>query len=106
MAPDVPTLDLELATEIFSVATPDDAAMVRDIFVEFEKDVPGRFVRLRAADAPLTDDAMIRELHQLRGVVANFGMAAAASHVRTLEFEWRALAPAQRQHHLAAAEGE
>jgi HPt (histidine-containing phosphotransfer) domain-containing protein len=106
MASDLPTLDLELAEQLYPAISPDEARVVREFFAEFVRDVPARFARLRAANPPPTNDAAVRELHQLRGVVANFAMTAAASHVKTLELEWRMLAPAQRQQHLTAAERE
>jgi len=93
-----PILDLELADQFFAVSAPEDQAQMRELTLGLRQAVLPRFVVLRqAADgAGLEPAACERKLHQLRGVIANFGLSAAAHRLRRLEQDWRQLAAGER----------
>jgi hypothetical protein len=93
MDPAPPLLDAELAEQFFAASSPADEAQLRDMLVGFHAAAYPRFANLRRwAMAEASDSTECqRELHQLCGVVANFGFSAAAQRLRGLEHTWRAL---------------
>lgn len=97
-------LDLALADEIFTAATPDDVAQLRILVAEFRSDVMPRISRLRSAVGESDLAAVKRELHQIRGVVANFAFSRAAERLRDLEGTWTQLGAAERGTRLDAIE--
>lgn len=108
MDPAPPILDLELAEQFFAASSPEDEVQLRDMLEGFRSDVFPRFANLRRwASAEASDPTECqRELHQLRGVVANFGFSAAAQRLRGLEHTWRALAAAEKAEALRVAQAD
>lgn len=100
-----PILDCELADQFFVASSPEDAAELRDMLAGFRTDVTPRFAVLRSwsADTGADPVAAQRELHQLRGVVANFGFSAAAQRLSRLEHAWAGAAAADRSESLRVA---
>jgi hypothetical protein len=91
---DDPLLDETLATEFFgpAAADPASAMMLREILRDLAADV---FPRLAALAAAPDQDAR-RELHQLRGGIANLALRRAGDRLGRLEQEWTGLAAADR----------
>lgn len=97
-----PLIDLELARQLYTVATPEEANEVRAMFAEFVADIRPRISKLGAmVGDPTAELTAARELHQLRGVTANFGLARAAAAMRELEFAWAQQPATQREAGLA-----
>jgi hypothetical protein len=105
MDPAPPLLDAELAEQFFASSSPEDEAPLRDLLAGFRGDAYPRFANLgRWATAQASQPTECqRELHQLRGVVANFGFSAAAQRLRGLEHTWRALAAPDKAEALRLA---
>jgi hypothetical protein len=103
-----PLLDTALADEIFSATNAADLADLRELVRDFEGDVSPRFAELHlrctAADAAAPEAQ--RNVHGLRGVVANFGLARAAERLWKLETGWREFPPARRSELLSEAEAD
>lgn len=108
MDPTPPILDLELAEQFFAASSPEDEVQLREMVVGLRADIYPRFANLRRwATAEASDPTECqRELHQLRGVVANFGFSAAAQRLRGLEHTWRALPAPDKTEALRVAHGE
>jgi hypothetical protein len=106
--PSEPILDTVLADEFFRAEEPADIENVRAIVADFRADFGPRLAGLRAlidADVAPPESAR-REAHQLRGVVANFGFAAAAARFRDLEYNWGAQSKEQRSECVRLAEAD
>lgn len=101
-----PLLELELADQIFTATTPEDIDQLRSLLAEFRSDVPPRIGTLRRAVDEKDASLAKRELHQLRGVIANFALSAAAGRLRELERGWDQLTSAERTASLAEVERE
>lgn len=102
----LPLIDADLAREMFSGADEAEQADLRQILGELVADIAPR---LRAvaelADRTAGDDrTATRELHQIRGAVANFGLKAAADYFRELEDAWSQWDVVRRRQSLMAGE--
>jgi hypothetical protein len=106
MHAEVALIDVSLAEQVFSATTPADAEEIRTMLNELLGDAMPRFRTLREGAAGMSNDVAKRELHQLRGVIANFSLARAASRLRELETTWREIPAATRIEHLTAAEAD
>ena len=93
-------LDISLADEIFTARTTEDADKLRSLVADLRADVLPRIAALQANVGNADLAAVKRELHQIRGVIANFALSAAAARLRELEGSWAQLAPAERRQKL------
>lgn len=97
-------LDEALAAEFFGPAATDaaSAVMLREILRELVADALPRLAALAAS--PEQDGR--RELHQLRGAIANLALQRAAARLGRLEQHWPTLSAAARGEALRAAEAD
>jgi len=88
-----PLLDPGLAEQVFHATEEHDRADLRSIVADFEREISSRLTALQGecAGLRLTAADVQREVHGLRGVVANFGLARAAERLRSLEDDWTKL---------------
>jgi HPt (histidine-containing phosphotransfer) domain-containing protein len=93
-------LDISLADEIFTARTTEDADQLRSLIADLRADVLPRIAALQANVGNADLAAVKRELHQIRGVIANFALSAAAARLRELEGSWAQLGPAERRQKL------
>jgi hypothetical protein len=105
---DSPLLSLDLAAQLFCATTEEEFTGLRALLADFEADVPPRFARLRelVGGGDTADVQARRELHGLRGVVANFALTRAADRLRQLETEWVALGTVEKNAGLRTAEAD
>jgi len=102
----VPLVDVALAAQIFAPENADDAAQLRAMLAECVDDVLPRLAKVRALSATSPSPEAARELHQLRGVISNFGLGRAAERLKVVEKQWTELEARTRGELLDAAREE
>ena len=108
MSTSSPLLDSELTDQFFNVNSPAEQTELRSMLIEFLMDVGPRFAELHGLVVQPVGDVAVpkRALHQLRGVVANFGLVAAAGRMQRLEHAWATATAQERARELRASELE
>jgi len=98
-----PLLDTELAGQLFSASNEAERAELNDMFRAMVADVYPRIRKLEAFANGGDVAEATREIHQIRGVTANFGFCRAAAKLARLEAGWKDMGSDARTRGLQAA---